>query len=135
MKNKLIYEYKYMEELNYDFTYCIYFNSWREELEYSLYCANTNNGTDKKELLFQVTKKEFYNKVDSLIKDVLLAEIIARVENKLEELELSDKFKVYPLTKGIGINDKEFRLNESHCWIYESLLNEVLNYIDTLNTK
>lgn len=135
MKNKLIYEYRYMEELNYDFTYCIYFNSWREELEYSLYYSNTNDGTDKQELLFQVSKNEFYKKVDSLIKDVLLTEIIARVESKLEELGLSDKFKVYPLTKGIGINDKEFRLNESHCWIYESLLNEVLNYIDMLNTK
>ena len=135
MKNKLIYEYTYMEELNYDFTYCIYFNNWREELEYSLYYLNTNDGTDKKELLFQVSKNEFYNKVDSLIKDVLLAEIVARVESKLEELELSDKFKVYPLTKGIGINDKEFRLDASHCWVYESLLTKVVNYIDTLSTK
>ena len=135
MKNKLIYEYRYMEELNYDFTYRIYFNSWREELEYSLYYVNTSDGTDKKELLFQVSKNEFYKKVDSLIKDVLLTEIIARAESKLEDLKLSDKFKVYPLTKGIGINDKEFRLNESHCWIYESLLNKVLDYVDTLITK
>ena len=135
MKNKLIYEYRYMEELNYDFTYCIYFNDWREELEYSLYYVNTNDGTDKQELLFQVSKNEFYKKVDSLIKDVLLAEIIARVQSKLEDLELETKYKVYPLTKGIAINDKEFRLDEDHCWIYERLLNEIMDYISTLNTK
>ena len=135
MENKLIREYRYMEELNYDFTYCIYFNDWREELEYSLYYVNTSDGTDKKELLFQVSKNEFYKKVDSLIKDVLLDEIVARAESKLEDLDMGTKYKVYPLTKGIGINDKEFKLDEDHCWIYERLLNEVMDYIDTLNTK
>ena len=135
MKNKLIYKYTYREELGYDFIYCVYFNEWKEEIEYSLYYSDANNGNDKGELLFQVTKEEFYNKVDSLIKDILITEIIARAESKLEDLELGNKYKVYSLTKGIGINDKEFKLDENSCWSYEDLLNEVLNYIDTLNTK
>ena len=135
MKNKLIYKYCYQEELGYEFVYCVYFNEWKEEIEYSLYYLDANDGSSKGELLFQVSKEEFYSKVDGLIKDILLDEIVARVENKLEDLELNNKYKVYSFDKGVKLSDKEFKLDEKSCWAYEDLLNEISNYIDTLNTK
>ena len=135
MKNKLIYKYTYSEELGYEFVYCVYFNEWKEEIEYSLYYLDANDGSSKGGLLFQVSKEEFYSKVDGLIKDILLNEIVARVENKLEDLELNSEYKVYSFVEGIKLNNKEFKLNENSYWAYEELLTKILNYIDTLITK
>ena len=129
---KFIKEYTYLEELNYEFTYSIFFDEQSEELEYNFYYIDKDSGGDKTELLFGVSKSEFYNKANLLIKEVLLDVIVARAENRLYELDLDDKFKASEITNGIAINLKQFDLNEKSWYPYEDLLNRVLEYINTL---
>ena len=132
MSSKFIKTYSYKEELNYEFLYNIYFDEWKEELEYSFYFIDKDSGGDETELLFAVSKSEFFEKANLLIKEVLLDAIVARAENKLYELDLDDKFKVSQTENGIAINLKQFDLNEKSWYPYRDLLDRVLEYVKTL---
>lgn len=125
--NKFIKKYTYLEELNTEFIYSIFLDEYNEELLYSLYYVNHDTSASE-ELLFEVSKNEFYSKVDGIIKEFLLNEIVERVESELEELDLTD-IKVKQTSNGVMVESIEFKLNKDSCWMYEDLLEQLLNYV------